>query len=357
MIYNSSMQTISIENRTIFRILVSIAAFLVLIKFVLLIQTPLVWIATSFFLAVALNPPVSYVAKHVPRKSRALAIMTVVLSFLVVVGLLMYLFIPPLVTQSAALVQSIPGALDSVEHWNGPLGNAIRHYDLSSTLDNASAQIFKSVSSATGSAIGILGSVFGGVAATITVFSLTFFMSLESERWLHNFWALTPAKHRKSNKELAGQMYRAVTGYVNGNLFTSLVAGVLSATLLAVLGVPYSVPLGVLVAVLDLIPLVGASIAAIIVIIISLFTSLPAAVIMAVFFLAYQQVENSVLQPLVYGKSTELSPLVVTVAIIIGAAAGGLFGALIAIPVAASIKVVLVHIYGNRIEQYDPDKI
>lgn len=149
---------------------------------------------------------------------------------------------------------------------------------------------------------------------------------------------------------MAKQMYAAVTGYVNGNFLTSAIAAVSSMIVMTLVGVPFAIPLGLLVGLLDLIPLVGATMAAILVVLIALFASVTAAIIMAVYFAIYQQVENNILQPLVYGKSTELSPLVVTVAIIIGSTLAGIFGALVAIPVAACIKVVLVYFYGEQLE-------
>jgi predicted PurR-regulated permease PerM len=350
------MQTIRIENGTIVRVLLWIAAFMLAVEAVLLIKTPLLWIATSFFLAVALNPPVSWLAGYLPRKSRGAAIMTVVLSFFIITGLLLLWFLPPLVNQTAALINSIPGAIDDLKHASGPVGELVRRYNLTAMLAKGSDQLVSAASSATGSAVVILKGIFDGAAAALTIFTLTFFMLLESKRWQNYFWALHPERMRADSQRLAHQMYRAVTGYVNGNLFTSAIAGLSTMILLTALGVPYAVPLGVLVAFLDLIPLVGATIAATIVVIISAFTSIPAAVIMGIFYIIYQQIENNVLQPLVYGKSTQLSPLIVTIAIIVGATIAGLFGALVAIPVAASIKVLLVHRFGDRISDYQTNK-
>jgi predicted PurR-regulated permease PerM len=138
-------------------------------------------------------------------------------------------------------------------------------------------------------------------------------------------------------------IYRTVGGYVTGNLFISLVAGVSSGLMLFILGVPYAAALGLVVAILDLIPLAGATIAAIILVLVTLAANgLTAAIIVAVFFVVYQQVENHLLQPLVYGRTVQLSPLAVLVSVLIGAEVAGVLGALGAIPVAGAIQVIIV---------------
>ncbi len=129
---------------------------------------------------------------------------------------------------------------------------------------------------------------------------------------------------------------------MTGNLAISLIAGVTSTIVLLVLGVPYAVALGLVVAILDLIPLAGATIAAIIVSAVGFLHSTTAGIVLVVFFILYQQLENHVLQPLVYGRTVQLSPLIVLVAVLMGAELAGVIGALGAIPVAGSIQVVVL---------------
>jgi predicted PurR-regulated permease PerM len=344
------MQTIRIENRTIFRILISTGLFLLAIKVIVLLQTPLLWIGAAFFLAVALNPAVSFFSKYLPRQSRGGAIAVVLLTFFVVTGFLVYSFLPPLITQTQALINSIPGFIAQLQNLGGPFGDLAQRFDLGSRLSEVSGDIVKGVSSATGSALNLIANVFSGVAAVLTIFALTFFMLFETKTWMHNFWALTPPAHRERNRQLATQMYNAVTGYVNGNFLTSLIAAVTAAIMMFILGVPYAIPLAMVVGLLDLVPLVGATVAAVIVVLVALSESSVDAIILAVYFVVYQQIENNILQPLVYGRSTELSPLVVTIAILIGATLAGIFGALVAIPIAACIKVILFHFYGDRLQ-------
>jgi predicted PurR-regulated permease PerM len=135
-------------------------------------------------------------------------------------------------------------------------------------------------------------------------------------------------------------IYRTVGGYVVGNLLISVVAGVAAGITLFAVGVPFAIPLAILVAILDLIPLVGAALATAVVSLVALTESFTAAAIVAVVLIIYQQFENHVLQPLVYGRAVQLSPLAVLIAVLVGAELAGVLGALAAIPVGGSIAVI-----------------
>ena len=129
-----------------------------------------------------------------------------------------------------------------------------------------------------------------------------------------------------------------------------MIAGVLTTLVLLIMGVPYAVSLGLIVAILDLIPLVGATIAAILIGLVAFIHSIPAGIVVVTFFILYQQFENHVLQPVIYGRTVELSPLAVLISILIGAELAGILGALAAIPVAGSIQVLLVDWRAHRAE-------
>jgi predicted PurR-regulated permease PerM len=137
-------------------------------------------------------------------------------------------------------------------------------------------------------------------------------------------------------------VYRTVGGYVNGNLLISLIAAVTAGIVLFILNVPYSVALALLVGILDLIPLAGATIAAVIVCSVGFLHSLLAGIVLVVWFVVYQQIENHFLQPVIYGRTVRLSPLVVLVAVLIGAKLAGVIGALGAIPIAGAIQILIV---------------
>jgi len=150
-------------------------------------------------------------------------------------------------------------------------------------------------------------------------------------------------------------MYRTVGGYVSDNVLISMSVGVLTGIVLAILGVPYAIALGLIVAILDLIPLAGATIAAIIVGAVAFLHSVPAGIIVVVFFIVYQQVENHILQPVVYGRTVQLSPLVVLISVLIGAELAGVLGALAAIPVAGTLQVIFADWLRHRRAQPAPE--
>ena len=135
---------------------------------------------------------------------------------------------------------------------------------------------------------------------------------------------------------------------MTGNLLISLIAGASATLVLLLMGVPYAVALGLLVAVLDLIPLAGATIAGIVVVGVSFLHSIPAGIVVAVFVIVYQQVENHFLQPVIYGRTVQLSPLVVLISVLVGAELAGILGALAAIPVAGSIQVLVRDLIAQR---------
>jgi predicted PurR-regulated permease PerM len=171
---------------------------------------------------------------------------------------------------------------------------------------------------------------------------MTLFMLLEGPRWVESFFGLLAPDSRRRWRVVGRDIYRTVGGYVTGNLLISLIAGTLTTIVLLITGVPYALALGLIVAILDLIPLAGATIAAIIVGSVAFIHSVPAGIIVVVFFVLYQQLENHVIQPVIYGRTLQLSPLAVLIAVLIGAALAGVLGAPAAIPVAGSLQVVFL---------------
>jgi predicted PurR-regulated permease PerM len=265
------------------------------------------------------------------------------LALLSFVFFLVVSFLPVLIEQTTGLIASIPNAVSQVQEGNGPVAQLVDRYNLEGSLQNVLNEVFSGLAGATGSVLDIAQGIFSGFAAAITILTLAIFMLLEGHRWQSLLWQYHPGHRRQENQELVQQMYNAVSSYFSGVLVIAALAAVFATIAMALVGIPYAIPLGLVVGLFDLIPFVGATLAAAVVVIVALFSSTTAAIIMAVYFIIYQQLENNVIQPVIQGRSTELSPLVVTIAILIGASIAGLFGALVAIPVAASIKVLLVH--------------
>ena len=206
-----------------------------------------------------------------------------------------------------------------------------------------------------GTALAVTKGVITAIFATLTIAFLTLFMLLEGPAWIERLYSLLPEEKQPRWRAIGQDIYRTIGGYVTGNLAISLIAGITSTTALLILGVPFAVALGLLVAILDLIPLAGATIAAILVTTVAFLDSTTSGIIMLIFFVVYQQLENQVLQPVVYGRTVRLSPLVVLIAVLIGAEIAGVIGALAAIPVAGTIQVLVLDWLTHRRARGSPD--
>jgi predicted PurR-regulated permease PerM len=341
-------RVVDVRTRTVLRVLgVTIAVALVL-EVIWISREVISWLLISLFLALALNPLVSWIEQR-GRVGRgpAIAISYLVVALLIVaVGIT---FIPKLVDEVNGFVQALPNYVHDLTHGRGRLGFLERKYHI---VEKVREQVRKGgatrVLGLSGAAIAITKSVLTIVAATVTIVFLTFFMLLEGRGWVERFYSLLPEHAQPRWRRVGHDVYRTVGGYVTGNLLISLIAGVSITIVLLIMGVPYAVALGLLVAILDLIPLAGATIAGIVVVAVSFLHSIPAGIVVAVFVIVYQQIENHFLQPVIYGRTVQLSPLVVLVAVLIGAALAGILGALAAIPVAGTIQVIVRDVLAQR---------
>lgn len=296
-------------------------------------------ILVAALFAMALNPAVDALVDRGLRRGHAAAfVFLVAFATLGAVGLLV---IPPLVTATTDFVEELPRYLRELDAERGPLAFLERRFHLGERLVDVYEQ-------------GGIAALFGlerpgadaaraaasTALAVIAVPFLTFFMLLDGKRWVGGFLDVVPAGSRPRWERVLDGIYRTVGGYVTGNLLISLIAGTVAAVTLLATGVPYALPLAVIVAILDLIPLVGATAAVAACGVAALSQGVPETAIVVGVLLVYQQLENHVLMPIVYGRTVQLSALAVLVAILIGAELAGVLGALAAIPVAGSISVV-----------------
>jgi predicted PurR-regulated permease PerM len=173
-------------------------------------------------------------------------------------------------------------------------------------------------------------------------------MLIEGPRWIGFFQRLVPSRHRKHASELSRDMYRVIKGYVNGQVVLAAIAATMLLPALVLLDVSYPVALMVIVFIAGLIPMVGHTIGAIIVTAVAVFTSLPAAIGVLCYYILYQQIENYIIQPRVQANTTAMSPLLVFASVVIGVNFGGLFGGLVAIPVAGCIRIAVLDYLTNR---------
>ncbi len=334
-------RTVDFRPRTVLRVLLIVISVAIVLEVIWIARHVLSWVVVSLFLALALDPLVGWIERR-GRLGRGAAIAVAYLLVLIVVVGIGWTFVPKLVDEVNGFVQALPSYVHDLTHGRGRLGFLERRYHIvekvREQVQNGGASKVLGLS---GAAVSITKSVISIVAATITIVFLTFFMLLEGRSWVDRFYSLLPEASRPRWQRVGRDVYRTVGGYVTGNILISVIAGASITVVLLVLGVPYAVALGLLVAVLDLIPLAGATVAGIIVAVVAFLHSVPAGIVVVVFFVAYQQVENHFLQPVIYGRTVQLSPLAVLVSVLVGAELAGILGALAAIPVAGSLQVVI----------------
>jgi len=340
--------------RTILTVLGTIVAVAVVLQVILIARHVIVWILISLFLALAMNPAVEFFQRHGIRKRGLASGVTFVLVLVALAGI-GAVFVPTVVSQVSDLVAKVPDYVHDISQGKGRFGFLETKYHMPERIRDAidkggAARVL----GLTGTALSITKSVISIVLGTITVAFLTFFMLLEGPNWMERFYGLLPPESRPRWENVCNQIYRTVGGYVTGNLLISLIAGASTTLVLIVMGVPFAVALGLLVAILDLIPLAGATIAAVVIGAVAFIHSIVAGIVVVAFFIVYQQIENHFLQPVVYGRTVQLSPLVVLIAVLIGAELAGILGALGAIPVAGAIQVLVIDWLRHRREQKVP---
>jgi predicted PurR-regulated permease PerM len=344
-------RVVRFRARTVLNVLGVILAVAVVVEIVLISRTVLTWILVSLFFALALNPAVDWLQSHgVKRRGWAAAI--VYLAAFGAVAAIGYLFIPTLVDQVNEFVKKIPDYVNDLTKGRGRLGFLETKYHIVEKVRHAvSTGGATKLLGLSGAAISITKSIITIVVAIITITFMTFFMLLEGPVWVERFYVLLPEHSQERWRGVGRDIYRTVGGYVFGNILISIIAGAGTIVVLEILGVPFAFALGLLVAILDLIPLAGATLALIVVGAVSFLHSITAGIIIVVFFIVYQQVENHLLQPLIYGRTVKLSPLAVLIAVLIGAELAGIIGALAAIPVAGAIQVFLRDYFRVRAER------
>jgi predicted PurR-regulated permease PerM len=334
-------RSVSFRPQTVLLVIAIIVASFLTLEILWISRHVLSWVFIALFLALALNPAVERLERRLGRRGAATGIVSV--ATLIAIALIGWLFIPTLVDQVNSFAHKVPDYLDDLTKGRGRLGFLETKYHL---VDKARKALHEGGASKlfglSGTALALAKGIINAVLATVTIAFMTFFMLLEGRNWIDSFFALLKPESRERWRAVGHDIYRTVGGYVSGNLLISLIAGGSTAIVLAIMGVPYAIALGLIVGILDLIPLAGATIAAIIVGAVAFLHSVPAGIVVVAFFIVYQQVENHVLQPVVYGRTVQLSPLAVLISVLIGAELAGVLGALGAIPVAGSLQVIFL---------------
>lgn len=351
--------TITFTYRTILRVVVVGLLALLFIALMGKIAHTLALIFIAFFLSIALNPAVSKISKSLKSKSRVRATGVAYLLVLLVTAGFLMLVVPTITTQTSNFVRELPDTFDEITSEESTVTRVIRDYNLEDDIDNATVSIKNRYLSEGGDTVFNTASrVSTIVISIIVVLTLTFMMLVEGPDWMKYFWSMQDPDDVPKRKRMVTKMYRVVTGYVNGQLLIALIAGTSSFIALmagnAIFGGNINaVVYALIITLTSLIPMFGATIGAVIVVILCSFTSLPLAVAMGIFFLAYQQIENITIQPLIQSWQSELTPLIVFISAIIGISFGGILGAFVAIPIAACIKIALLEHFGHNLNNLE----
>jgi len=324
------------------RTVLIVVALGICLYLVYLLRGPIGWLLVATFLAVALSGPVNFLDQ---RMKRGFAITLVYLGVLAVPFALGALIVPPLVEEGNNLAQNAPQYARDITRFvndNETLRNINKDYDVTQTLQGEAEKLPGKLGGAASTlrdvGLGIVNSIF----ALVTILILTAFMLGSGRRWIDAGLRFLPEDRAERIDRVLGRAAKAVGNYVAGALAQATLAGLLSYLVLTILGVPFAAPLAVIVFFLDLIPLIGATIGAVVVAVVTLFSDFPTATIVWVIFsIIYQQVENNLIQPQIQKRAVNINPFLVVVAVLFGAALLGVLGALVAVPVAASLQIAI----------------
>ncbi len=305
------------------------------------------YLLVALFFAVVLTPAVDFL-QHRAKMRRGIATLIVFLLGLVALTGLIYAFVRPIVDQGQKFSDNLPGLIDDAQAGKGRLGKLITKYDLEEKFNDNRKAIDDQINSAGSKGVTIVGTVFSGIIAALTVMVLTVLLLLAGPDLSQSFLNILPDGRRERVRRVASDASLAVSGYMFGNVVISILAGIAAYAFLRIAGVPYPEVLALWVAFADLIPLVGATLGAIPSVLVGFLVSTPAGIATIIFFVLYQQFENNVLQVTVMARTVKINPLGILVSVLIGIEVFGLLGALLAIPVAGVIQVVVRDLWNER---------
>lgn len=327
--------------RTILATIGLVLATVLLLLLIRAVERVLVWIVIAGFFAVAVYPVVNWIERRLPWCRRSLATLLVYLVLVVAIAGLMTLFALPLAREGAVLAHQLPQLIDDARAGRGPVGHLLERTRILGYLQQNEAKIHSFVTGLGAPALGFLKSAATGIAATVTIFVLSFLMVVTGPKLVEGTLALFPDDRAEHIRSVGADCAKTVTGYISGNLLISVICGAATYAVLSIVGVPFSGLIALFVGIADLIPLVGATLGAVVAGLAAFVDSVPSGIIVVVFFVLYQQLENHLLQPLIFSRTVRLNPLTVLIAILIAVELAGLLGALLAIPLAAMIQIIV----------------
>lgn len=328
-------------TRITLRVIIIALLFAAALELLWLVRHPLSWIILALFLAVAMSRPVGFLSRYMPRGG------AIALSYLTLVAIpfaIAAAIIPSIVTGANDLAREAPGYVSDLQdsvNKNEKLRKLDDQYGITDRLSKEAEKLPNKLGDAAGVlkdvGIGVINSIF----AAFTILVLSIFMVASGKDWVAAMLRSIPHERRRTSVQRALETSaNAVGNYVVGILIQMTIAGLSTWIVLTILGVDFAAPLAVVMALFDAVPLIGASLGSIVIGAITLFFDFPTTTIVwAVWAVAYQQLENYLIQPRIQSKAVDVQPFIVLVSVLFGSTLFGIAGALLAIPVAASLQI------------------
>jgi len=317
-----------------------------LVELLIRARSTLILIGLALFIAVGLDPVVSWLTRR--RVPRWAAVVMVLIGMVGIIAIFIAIAIPPLTSQTSALIHQIPHYAHQLQNHNSELGKLNAKYHLQQRVTSL---LSSKGSSLIGGVLGAGALVLSTVSSVVIVIvlSIYFIAGLPSIKLFA--YRLVPHSRRPRVILITDQITIKVGGYVLGNVLTSAIAGVGTMCWMLIFGIPYPVLLGLLVGILDLIPVVGSYVGGFIVTIVALTVSLPVAVATLAFYIAYKLAEDYFIVPRIMGRTVEVPAVVSLVAVLVGGVLLGIVGALVAIPVAAAVRLIINEVTFPRMDR------
>ncbi|MGI9021104.1 MAG: AI-2E family transporter [Solirubrobacterales bacterium] len=336
------MRTEGPSTRAVVRTVVVIVLAALAIYIIYRLRKPISWLVISAFIAVAMAGPVNLLERVMKR---GLAIATAYLVLVAIPVVLGVLLIPTFVNQAEDLANNVPEYAGDVTRFvndNETLNDLNQKYDFTSEIEKAAEELPSRIGDAANIlkdiGVGVVNSIFAGV----TILVLSIFMVGGGPRWKDRILAgQSPDRARRIDRA-AKHVADAIGNYIGGALAQAGLAAVSAFFVLSILGAPFAAPLALLVFFFDLIPVVGATIGAVIIAVVMLFVNFPVGLIVwVVYAIVYQQIENYLIQPQIQKRATKIDPFITLTAVLFGSTLFGVVGAILAIPTAATLQIVI----------------
>jgi predicted PurR-regulated permease PerM len=335
--------------RAVFVILSGVLAFSVGVLLFWELRRIVALIVIAAFFATILNPMVDALTRL--RIRRGIATSIVFLLGVAAFAGLIYTFVRPIYDSGQSFARDIPGFVERAKTGEGRVGELIKRYNIDEKVAENAPKLQDALKNAGGPAVRTAQRVASGLLALLTIAVLSFLMLLEAPGIISTFLGLLSPQHALQVRRIGADVAGAVTGYMAGNLLISLIAGLTTWIFLTIVGVPFAGVLGLWVGFADLLPLVGATIGAIPTIAIAFLHSTGAGIAVLIMYIVYQQIENHLLQPVVMSRTVNLNPLGVLLSALVGVELAGFVGALLAIPAAGAIQVVIRDLWDERLQR------